>query len=106
MLVEAIVLCDSTRGTALRRNRMAPHRIDFRYHGNAEFGIGFRYGNRCAKTGSATTNQENIVRRDVHYHLEQRLKRRNLREPVENLPNTFGKLIRESRAVKGQVRSG
>ena len=66
MFVEAIVLRDSARGTTLSRNRVAPHRIDLRDHGYAELGVDFRYRDRCAETGTATTNQENIVRRNVH----------------------------------------
>ena len=85
VFIEAIVRRDSARGTTLRRNRVAPHRIDFRNHGNAEFGIEFRYSDRCAETGTATANQKNIVRRDVHYHPDKRLWMRTSTEAVENL---------------------
>ena len=61
MVVEAVVGGYSARGATFSRDRVAPHGVDFRDHGNAEFGIEFRYSDRCAEAGTATANQENIV---------------------------------------------
>src|SRR5215831_12617543 len=67
MLVQAVVRADDTRGSALCGDGVAPHRINLGNNCDTQVGIGFRHGDSSSQPGGSTTNQQNIMRRDVQH---------------------------------------
>src|SRR5262245_53463812 len=66
MLIDCVPGLDNCRSSAFSGNRMATHRVYFGYYGDTQFGIYFRNCNGGPQSGAASTNQQNIMRRDVH----------------------------------------
>jgi hypothetical protein len=67
VLVEAVVGADDSGGSSFGGDRVATHGVDFGNHRDTEVGIGFGDGDGGSQPGSATPDQENIVRGDVQH---------------------------------------
>jgi hypothetical protein len=66
VLVERVVGFDDAGGATFGGDRVAPHGIDLGDDGNFEVGINFGYSYTGAEASTTTSDQENVVGRNVH----------------------------------------
>ena len=66
VLVERVVGFDDAGGAAFGGDGVAPHGIDLGDDGDFEIGIEFGYSNGGAEASTTTSDQENVVGRNVH----------------------------------------
>jgi len=71
--LEVVVVARNRRGTALRRNGVAAHRIDLRDESDGSGGIDLTRGNCSAQARGASSDDHNVVTGDFDQEFESSL---------------------------------
>jgi len=105
VFVERVVGFDDAGGAAFCGDGVAPHGIDLGDDGDFEVGIKFGYSYGGAEASTTTSDQENVVGRNVHKDKPRTLWAAGKREPAAAKQEAMYFLREEkSREVKGGAR--